>query len=174
MKRSLLFSLFLCISYLSFTQVMFRIDSLPDYTPPDDTLFIAGDFQGWDPGHPDFALEKGPDGKWFIETDSVPEGTTILFKFTRGDWGRVEKGIMGEEIPNREYTFGNGDTVNFVIYNWADAGGSGNSTAAENVAVIDEEFYIPQLDRYRRIWIYLPPDYEEGDDHYPVIYMHDG
>ncbi len=26
----------------------------------------------------------------------------------------------------------------------------------------------------RRIWIYLPPGYENGDKYYPVLYMHDG
>jgi predicted alpha/beta superfamily hydrolase len=39
---------------------------------------------------------------------------------------------------------------------------------------MDEEFYMPQLDRYRRIWIYLPPGYDSSDQEYPVLYMHDG
>jgi predicted alpha/beta superfamily hydrolase len=156
-------------------QVTFVIDSLPDYTPPEDILFIAGDFQGWNPGDPNFALEKNGDGKWFITLDAAPQGTTIQFKFTRGDWGKVEKGPNGQEIPNRTFTFGNGETVSCIIFNWADnSGGGGTSTAAENVHVMDEEFYMPQLDRYRRIWVYLPPDYEETDGSYPVIYMHDG
>ena len=47
------------------------------------------------------------------------------------------------------------------------------STAAANVFTI-EDFYIPQLDRFRRIWIYLPPDYEVSEKFYPVLYMHDG
>ena len=60
------------------------------------------------------------------------------------------------------------------ILGWEDLGSS-NSTAADNVSVLDEDFYIPQLDRYRRIWIYLPPDYEDNpDQHYRVLYMHDG
>lgn len=37
-----------------------------------------------------------------------------------------------------------------------------------------ENFYMPQLDRYRTIRIYLPPSYEEKRKAYPVIYMHDG
>jgi predicted alpha/beta superfamily hydrolase len=168
--------IFLLISFFLFSvqaQVTFIIDSLPDYTPPEDIIYIAGDFQGWNPGDPEFALQKNTADQWFIELDAMPEGSTIQFKFTRGDWGKVEKGEFGEEIPNREFTFGNGETVSVIIYNWADGGG-GNSTAAENVYVLDEEFYMPQLDRHRRIWIYLPPDYEDTDIHYPVIYMHDG
>ncbi len=155
------------------TQVTFVVDSLPDYTPPGDILYIAGDFQGWNPGDPDYALQKNAEDKWSITLDSMAQGTDIKFKFTRGDWGKVEKGEFGQEIPDREFTYGNGETVSIIIYNWADGGGS-NTTAADNVAVMDDEFYMPQLDRYRKIWIYLPPDYEESDLHYPVIYMHDG
>nr|WP_227625926.1 alpha/beta hydrolase-fold protein [Geofilum rubicundum] len=33
---------------------------------------------------------------------------------------------------------------------------------------------MPQLDRSRRICIYLPPNYENSGLNYPVIYMHDG
>ncbi|MCX6113541.1 MAG: alpha/beta hydrolase-fold protein [Proteobacteria bacterium] len=36
------------------------------------------------------------------------------------------------------------------------------------------DFYIPQLSTKRRIWIYLPPDYEGSQKRYPVLYMHDG
>ena len=32
----------------------------------------------------------------------------------------------------------------------------------------------PQLDNTRDILVYLPPYYETGTQHYPVIYMHDG
>lgn len=39
---------------------------------------------------------------------------------------------------------------------------------------IINDFSIPQLNTKRRIWIYLPPDYEVSDKNYPVLYMHDG
>ena len=48
------------------------------------------------------------------------------------------------------------------------------ATKAENVVVIDEQFYIPQLNRTRRIWLYLPAGYYYSVKRYPVIYMHDG
>lgn len=171
-------TLIVCFSFLFFgsltAQLTLVIDSLPDYTPPGDIIYVAGDFQGWNPGDPNFALQKNNEDKWMIVLDAMTQGTTIQFKFTRGDWGTVEKGIFGEEIPNRTYTFGNGDIVGINIYNWADNGGGGNSTAAENVFIMDDAFYMPQLDRDRRIWIYLPPDYETSGSYYPVIYMHDG
>lgn len=44
----------------------------------------------------------------------------------------------------------------------------------KNVYVIDSAFYMPQLNRHRRIWIYLPGDYFSTKKKYPVIYMQDG
>jgi len=43
-----------------------------------------------------------------------------------------------------------------------------------NKKIITEKIYIPQLDRKRKIRIYLPLDYNETNKKYPVLYMHDG
>lgn len=48
------------------------------------------------------------------------------------------------------------------------------STASKNVKIISENFEMPQLERSRRIWIYLPPDYATSKKKYSVMYMHDG
>ena len=77
-------------------------------------------------------------------------------------------------MPDRQFTFGNGQIIGVVIQNWADNGGGAASTAAANVVVMDNNFYMPQLNRNRRIWLYFPPDYETSGLNYPVIYMHDG
>ncbi len=47
-------------------------------------------------------------------------------------------------------------------------------TASENVHIIDDAFIIPQLNRTRRIWLYLPTGYAHSKKRYPVLYMHDG
>lgn len=156
------------------SQVTFLVTSLPANTPAQDNLYIAGDFTGWDPGSPAYAMQKNTDGNWFITLAEQAEGTGIRFKFTRGSWATVEKGPSGEEIADRRFTFGNGQTVEVTIHNWADGGSGNNSTAAPNVYIMDEDFMIPQLNRSRRVWIYLPPDYDTSGKDYPVLYMHDG
>lgn len=40
--------------------------------------------------------------------------------------------------------------------------------------VLEEEFEIPELNRTRKVWLYLPPGYEDSEQQYPVIYMQDG
>jgi predicted alpha/beta superfamily hydrolase len=48
-------------------------------------------------------------------------------------------------------------------------------TVSKNVTVIDTAFFIPQLKRTRRVWIYLPESYNASRlKKYPVLYMHDG
>lgn len=48
------------------------------------------------------------------------------------------------------------------------------TTAGKNVFIVDTAFYIPQLKRYRRIWIYLPDGYHNSRKKYPVLYLQDG
>ncbi len=155
-------------------QATFILDSIPENTPEGSQLFFAGNINGWNPGDSSFMLEKNSAGLFELTLGGQPEGTEIEFKFTRGSWETVEKGPNGEEIDNRVFTFGNGDTIHMVIYNWRNDGGGGTSTAAENVHIISDDFFMPQLNKNRRIWIYLPPDYETSNKHYPVLYMHDG
>ncbi len=47
-------------------------------------------------------------------------------------------------------------------------------SASGNVIIIDTAFAIPQLQRSRKIWIYLPAGYSTSKKKYPVLYMHDG
>ena len=175
MKKYLLLFLLVCVQQ-AFAQVTIYVDSVPPSTPDSATLFIAGDFNGWNPGDTGFILKEDSLGVYGITLKAQPEGTKILYKFTRGSWETVEKGASGEEIANRQFTYGNRDTLHVQILNWADGGSGGgvSSTADSNVHIMDNAFYMPQLDRHRRIWIYLPPDYNLKTKSYPVLYMHDG
>lgn len=47
------------------------------------------------------------------------------------------------------------------------------STANENVKILSQHFYIPQLKRTRRIWVCLPEDYYTSGKQYPVLYLQD-
>ncbi len=154
-------------------QVTFIIQSLPSYTPPEAFIYIAGNFNGWNPGDVNYRLSKNAEEMWFITLGQGNQGSSIQYKFTLGNWETVEKGPNGEEIDNRNFVYGNGDTVDIFIANWRQDGG-GTSTAAENVSILSEDFEMPQLGRTRRIWLYLPPDYDTSVKSYPVLYMHDG
>ena len=139
-----------------------------------DTVYIAGDFQGWNPTDPRHALKRGTDGIWTI-TLPLPAGVPIEFKFTRGGWERVEKGAGGEELSNRTLTPETGQTYAFTVARWSMAGASG--PAADRPSTITghvESFTHAAFLGGRRVWVYLPPGYADSTVRYPVLYMHDG
>ncbi len=175
MKIFFAMSAALFISIIAGAQFTIIVDEIPGNTPENDDIYIAGDFQNWDPGSITHKLSKDTEQNSFSIT--LPAGTgDIEFKFTRGNWAKVESDELGKYIPNRFYSPSEGDTLYLQILGWEDldGNGSGVSTAAENVSILTDSFYMTQFDRYRRIWIYLPPDYHETDYSYPVLYMHDG
>ena len=136
----------------------------PANTPAGSTVYIAGSFQGWNPGSAAHALARQPDGRWAITLALTP-GTPIQFKFTRGSWASVEKGANGEELANRTHTPVGDQTLDLAVATWADVG--------TVTGRIDTLTYLPFLNG-RRCWIYVPPGYDASTDRYPVLYMHDG
>lgn len=61
----------------------------------------------------------------------------------------------------------------YSISDWKDTLKGENHSISGNIKIINN-FYIPELQRNRRIWIYLPNNYENSNVRYPVLYMHDG
>lgn len=172
MKKISLFLLF--VGSLSLpAQVTLRITSIPNNTPLGATIYLAGSINSWGPGNAAYIMQ--PDGLEAFQI-TIPEGTgTVEYKFTRGSWPTVEGNANGGFLPNRSFTFtGNPQTINLSILSWEDLGGGNNSTAASNVQILSPSFFMPQLNRNRRIWLYLPPDYFTSTKHYPVLYMKDG
>lgn len=153
-------------------QLTITVTSIPATTPQGEAIYIAGNFNGWNPGLPEYVLTDHQNGTYSITFSPTPG--LLEFKFTRGSWANVEGNAEGTFRPNRTYTY-NGGTQNttMTIAGWEDNPG-GVHTTEENVAILDEDFFIPQLNRSRRVWIYLPPDYTTSTKRYPVIYMQDG
>jgi hypothetical protein len=79
---------------------------VPATTTATELVFIAGDFQGWDPGATPLTRVDGT--TWEI-TLTFPEATPIQYKYTRGSWEAVEKDAGCGEIPNRELTVQHGE-----------------------------------------------------------------
>lgn len=170
MKKFLLLLVLITVQITA--QITLKITAIPANTPSGSTIYVAGTFNNWNPALTPMVSDGNGN---YIYT--VPEGTGVLeYKFTRGAWSSVEGNATGNDIPNRSANFtGSAQTLNLTIQSWKDLGGAGNpSTAASNVHILSNNFAIPQLNRTRKIWIYLPPDYETSTKTYPVLYMEDG
>lgn len=118
----LLIFCFIAYSHL-YAQVRFVIESLPEATPATDSIFITGTFNGWNTSDPAYLFEKQPNGQLAI-TLTIPE-LIAEYKFTRGDWLKVETGKKNEYIPNRVIAATDqNQTVVVKVENWQDLGGA--------------------------------------------------
>ena len=154
-------------------QLTIVVGSIPPNTPPGSDIYIAGNFNTWNPGSAAHKLALNQQGQYSITLNIAAQ--SMQFKFTRGSWPTVEGNASGGFIPNRTYNYAGGaQTLTLNIAGWEDLGSGGTGTAAPNVSIMSTNFFMPQLNRSRRIWIYVPPDYNTSTKHYPVLYMQDG
>lgn len=167
----------LVLQFLPFllpAQLTILVRSVSSNTPYDAKIYLSGNVNDWEAGDPEYVFETDELGIRSLQLDI--EAGSLEYKFTRGSWETVEGTVAGGFRPNRIYNYSGGaDTITVDIEGWeGQDSGKNNGTAAINVSIINEKFYMPQLDRHRRIWIYLPPDYAITTKRYPVLYMHDG
>lgn len=139
-----------------------------------DTLYLAGDFNQWNPANDKFRFASDKQGQRSISLQLA--AGSYQFKITRGNWDKVETDASGRAINNRELVVSADGEISVVVAGWKDAFAPLplHSTASPRVQVIDTAFVIPELNRTRRIWVYLPGNYSTSEKKYPVLYMHDG
>lgn len=163
----------LLIAFSVSAQVTIIVEEVPEHTPENTAIFISGNFEGWTGGQKQYHLEKQDN----IYVITLPKFSFDLqFKFTQGSWESVECDNEGFGIDNRLYAFNKAnDTLKVKILGWGNFFDNENvSTAANNITVLSEDFEMQELYTARRIWMYLPPDYDTSNKSYPVLYMHDG
>lgn len=140
-----------------------------------DDIYVTGNFNNWNPRDEKYKLKPFGVSRRAIILKDVVAGK-YEFKFTRGGFDKVETTAKGEDVPNHEITVKEDVAQNFDIPGWKDdyPDKPKPNTATAQVRVIDTAFAIPQLNRKRRIWAYLPKSYATSTKKYPVIYMQDG
>ena len=160
------------LAFESEAQLTLIVNKIPENTPVNFKIYVAGTMNNWNPGNVLYILNKDSLGSFRI-TFTPPLGM-VKFKFTRGSWETVEGTEQGGFIPDRTISYsGQPITVNLNISGWE---GASNiiSTASPQVQILSTDFFIPQLNRNRQIWLYLPKDYATSEKKYPVLYIHDG
>lgn len=153
------------------------LESIPPSTPGGVSIYVAGNFNGWNPGDTTYRLKADGKGNYLVALPDSIRGP-IEFKFTLGSWEAGETDSAGVDVPNRSVFVKPASGGSYVgrVAQWRDPRTvrAKEHTARPTVSVISEEFQMPQLGRNRRVWIYLPPGYAAGSTRYPVLYMHDG
>jgi len=90
----------------------------PGNTPADDPVFIAGNFNKWNPRAPEYALQ--PAGRNTYTINLPRRRNHIEFKFTRGDWAAAETDASRNPGKTRSFSYGHLDTLRLEVKNWAD------------------------------------------------------
>jgi hypothetical protein len=117
---------------------------VPQDTPVADALYLAGSMNFWDPGpgqtgtdglHHDQHMDNINPYTWEYSLTCLV-GQKFEYKYTRGAWSSVEKGMYGEEISNRVLMVPETDVVQLdTVRTWADVQTSvaGNSMQREYI-----------------------------------------
>ena len=172
------FIITLCCSFnLALSQhiINLEIKNLPPDHPSNSAIYIAGSFNDWNPKDEKFRFVQNAEGNYAIQI-KLDKGR-YEYKITRGSWDKVECRLNGQGISNRQLPVDNDISIDLIIEQWQDrlTAKARASTANKSVHVMDTAFWIPQLKRTRRIWIYLPATYHQNKkERFDVLYLHDG
>ncbi|MBZ0184372.1 MAG: hypothetical protein K8F60_18070 [Melioribacteraceae bacterium] len=174
--NKLLFALLLSIiTAYSQDEVNLKI-SVISHIAKDDSIFISGNgikLGNWNPSK--INLNRTNDST-FSREFKFEKGSSIEFKFTRGSWNSEavnENGI----VPSNNIVMAFNDTsIVYEINYWKDqfAQSSGNFAGQITGTVEYHKNLSYKFLQPRDLIVWLPENYYESDQSYPVLYMHDG
>lgn len=170
---ALLWSFPLISSNISESEIVISFRLYSPNLPEDSTVYITGSdpaLGNWNPA----AVEMTPEGN-HIWTHRVNcrQGEIMEYKYTRGSW-EVE-GADSNGLPLMNFAVqANKDTiVNDTIIRWTsgirrEVSGQITGTVKYH-RQMESDSILP-----RDVIVWLPPDYDNSEERYPVLYMHDG
>lgn len=164
----------------------------------DSPIFIAGNFNNWNPGNGQYQLTPQSDLRWRYIFDGPPKiaGKRMEFKLTRGDWTLEELGTDMNKIANRTLPLVDVSTlkndekpvIELKVAHWAD-----ERPDFKKGDSLDAYRTIPAAGTLKRlqvaggvatanggtreVLVWLPPGYDDPSNAkrtYPVLYLMDG
>src|SRR5690348_1069241 len=106
--------IFLFVSFNAFSQYKITlVVKQPSVLHSADHLFVAGNFNNWNPADTNFELINNHDGASSI-IFSLVQGN-YEYKFTRGNWEKVETDSSGKGIKNRTLQVTSDTTIHIKI-----------------------------------------------------------
>ena len=118
MSRKTFFFFITALLTLSVTaqqKIKIEINSLPSNNPDNSSIFVAGNFNGWNPQNKNYQFQKNEKG-YFLEL-SLNEGS-YEYKITRGGWDKVECTKEGKDVGNRTLKADADATIEVSVEGW--------------------------------------------------------
>jgi metallo-beta-lactamase class B len=175
MNKIVLLLAFLFSASIIQAQFSVRLVVIEVATRKNDDIYVSGNFNNWNPRDENYKLKPFGASRKSIVIKDMPAGT-YAFKFTRGAADKMETTADGRDISDRVLEVNADVSQEFSIAGWKDdyPEAPKKYTASPQVRIMDTAFNMPQLNRKRRIWVYLPKGYAASGKIYPVLYMQDG
>ncbi len=153
---------------------LYLLVTVPESTPADAEVCLTGNHEmlgNWD--GKGIRLTRTGARQYELRAD-FPAGSEIACKFTRGDFTSVEKDAQGREIPDRRL-YADTAVASLTVAAWADqvAGKPVDPVITGDHRVL-RAVASRYLEKARDVIIWLPPSYADGQQSYPVLYLHDG
>jgi predicted alpha/beta superfamily hydrolase len=146
------------------------------HTSPGDPrpVYMCGCFNQWKTFDPTYKMENTGQGiyKLVLTRDQIrlEQGEYL---YTRGGWDDAERDSYGNKPVNRTWHVQKKEYHDKVTI-WAREGKSYQPEFLPIRKILSQEYFIPQMNRTRKIQVLLPHNYEKTDQHYPVLYLQDG
>jgi len=128
-------------------EVIVVVDKIPENTPQNDPIAIAGDFNEWLPDSSTYMKKDPGSGRYYLKIPRMTDKRAIEFLVTRGNLLTAETDKQGNEVDKRRLVFGKEDTVFIAVENWQDM----QDNSFDGVVVILDE--IPPEKPKDRIYI---------------------
>jgi predicted alpha/beta superfamily hydrolase len=137
-------------------------------------VYLCGNFNNWQLADPRLRLSRVRKGVWRIKVDEAILGPGVLeYKYNRGSWEEEEQNIFGQKSGNRRIDKPTRKVVDKVA-RWGKKQSPTHPRFHPKINVLSEAYFMPQLDRTRRIFVLLPHDYDKNPGkRYPVLYLQD-
>lgn len=152
-------------------QVTFQLDApgLDDNVP----VFVTGSLPAlgnWNPGEKQ--MKSMGDHRWSFQISVKPD-YPIEYKYTLGSWNKEAADDDGQPLQNFAIRPKTDITTKDRILKWTDGANKkvvGQITGSVKYhRQLEFEGLLP-----RDVIVWLPPDYANSEQRYPVLYMHDG
>lgn len=161
-------------------------------------IYIAGNFNNWNPADPAYKLTPQSDMRWRIlltkPKSRANAAEPIRFKFTRGSWELEElkddMSVPGDRtlpmLDASKVKPGEVPAIELVVSKWGDQRPDfGAKKGNDPYRAIQAAGTVKRLQvrggagaaagAVRDLLVWLPPDYERAPHRtYPVLYLHDG
>jgi hypothetical protein len=141
---------------LNCPQITIVITELPESTPENARITIAGSFNNWNADEENYEFTYDPGLMVYYITLSKEEADkSFRYKVTRGSLFTEETDELGFEIPPRTLAFGEADSVFIKVRNWEDLGPSDTEYITyivdeipDNTPMGDDIYYVGDINSW--------------------------